>query len=644
MGISKATLDEINERIDILDIAREGNIQIKGTSDARKANCTMNPSMHKDGDKTPSMSFHKSGNFCKCFGCDYSAKPLKFYMDITGAPFLDAVKELAQRANITIEYDGAAPVKNVKSEELRKALSTAQDYYQKQLAISSKAQDYLSSRGFSASDLREMKAGFVPRDYGKGLISALSAAGISNDIAISAGLLKINDKGRLTPMIGGERVMFGIEDGSGKLVSFAGRVLGDQKPKYINGPDTEIFTKGKTLFGLKEARPAAKKENGQIFAFEGYMDVLSLRSKGLSNSVGAMGTALSRGLIERLQKENKEVIFCFDGDPAGRAAADRSLANALPVLTGSAKFKFLLLPKGHDPDSYASEHGVDAFKELSRNAYSLTQYFAKSLTEMIGSDPEDVVQVVEKAGKLLTTMTPGLFQKQLIKSLSSTLDIDPSDITTHIGLTNEKNAGSVSVSNNTLPLEGGYDAAIRRTRSRVRPSKDLAEAQASTQTYLTAAVERKVERPKSLPVRNATPEALFANTHKEAMRQLLNKPNIGANDFVTFLQQVTTKEAALWHGRIDVDKYRGRIEGVMRRYIEPRMHDLGVDPNVAEVLRAKLHSPRFATAVQEHNNRVLSSYQSFDPSVDGAVMYKSVKKTEGVVPRMQQAASSGPNR
>ena len=190
MKFTEATLKEIENRISVVDIARNNGIQLKGSGKAIKAQCFQNSEMHANGDKTPSLSFKENENFCKCFGCQYTARPIKLYMDLTSKPFVQAVEDLAAQCNVTLEYEGDIQKSSSNnSDEIRNALKVAHSYYVKSLAQSSVGQDYLATRGFSKPDVKDMGAGFIPNDRGNGLLAALEKSNVPLSTAVKAGLI-----------------------------------------------------------------------------------------------------------------------------------------------------------------------------------------------------------------------------------------------------------------------------------------------------------------------------------------------------------------------------------------------------------------------------------------------------------------------
>lgn len=637
--ISEATIARVNEQVSIVDLAESLGVSLKRSSSGAMAKCFVNSTAHKAEDKTPSLGFKEPDNYCNCFGCGYSARPIKLYMDMTNSDFPTAVKELAGRSGIEIEYEGGArPVKN-DNRRFHSVIAAAQNYYVSQLQNNEKALNYLKGRGFSDSSIKKIGFGYIPNDYGRGLIHSLKRAGIDQDDAIKAGVLKYNGNGKLMPTINGMgegRVSLPVTNDQGKPVGFGARVLDDSKPKYLNSPDSEVFKKNQILYNLYDARREIASAGRKGLVVEGYMDVLSLREQGINNAVASMGTAISSNNIQKLSKYADEVVFCFDGDPAGFVAAQRALERALPVADGATKLRFALLPEGHDPDSFVKEYGVEAFNEAIDGAHSLTEFFVRSISHGKGDEPEDAFAKIEQAGKLLSTMREGIFQTLLVKAVSKDIGIDSAEISKHIGITN---AAKV------IETPGLADVDPDRRRVDLNPDRsNIVPAMESTGEYVATHAERVVKPGKNTPVRNSTPEALFMNTHRQAGIDLITADSITRNSFIKFIKQTCAYQSRISYGELDPDGFIDTINNVFTRYIRPAMEKKGHTAEEIIHVKETTSMNTLPGYVQGVNTHIKSEYIANDVHADDVLMIKPGGKRASDIPQLASAATNSPGR
>ena len=377
--IPQSFIDDLLNRTDIVDVV-SSRVQMKKAGKNYTACCPF----HKE--KTPSFSVSPDKQFYYCFGCGAGGNALGFIMDHDNLDFPQAVEELAKAAGMEIpREESGRPHKPRQPTDspLYPLLTAAADFYRQALKshpARKSAVEYLKGRGLTGEIARDFGLGFAPPGWDN-LFKHLSNDTLQQKAMIDAGLLVENaETGKRYDRFR-DRVMFPIRDSRGRIIAFGGRVLGDDKPKYLNSPETPVFHKGQELYGLFEARKFNRSLD-EIIVVEGYMDVIALAQQGLRNAVATLGTATSEEHMKRLFRVVPSVLFCFDGDQAGRNAAWRALEATLPCLQDGRRARFLFLPEGEDPDTLVRSEGTDAFKaRINQHAQPLADYFFQQLTE-----------------------------------------------------------------------------------------------------------------------------------------------------------------------------------------------------------------------------------------------------------------------
>ncbi len=379
--IPQSFIDDLLNRTDIVDVV-SSRVQMKKAGKNYTACCPF----HKE--KTPSFSVSPDKQFYYCFGCGAGGNALGFIMDHDNLDFPQAIEELAKAAGMEIPREerdngrGRKPRQPTDS-PLYPLLTAAADFYRQALKshpARKAAVDYLKGRGLTGEIARDFGLGFAPPGWDN-LLKHLSSDTLQQKAMIDAGLLIENaETGKRYDRFR-DRVMFPIRDTRGRIIAFGGRVLGDDKPKYLNSPETPVFHKGQELYGLFEARKNNRNLD-EIIVVEGYMDVIALAQQGLRNAVATLGTATSEEHMKRLFRVVPNVLFCFDGDQAGRNAAWRALEATLSSLQDGRRARFLFLPEGEDPDTLIRAEGTDAFRaRINQHAQPLADYFFQQLTE-----------------------------------------------------------------------------------------------------------------------------------------------------------------------------------------------------------------------------------------------------------------------
>ena len=367
-------------------------------------------------EKTPSFSVSPTKQFYHCFGCGAHGTAIGFLMEHAGRAFPDAVEELARDAGLEVPRVERAGDKERREEaaDLNEMLLAAAKFYRGQLKDAPAAIDYLKSRGLTGEVAARFGVGYAPdgwqslaQVFPKYDDPALDAAGL----AISGDGGKRYDRFR-------DRVMFPIHDSRGRVIGFGGRVLGAGEPKYLNSPETPVFSKGRELYGLYLARNAIR-DAGRVVVVEGYMDVVALAQHGVEYAVATLGTATTPIHVQKLFRLTDCVVFCFDGDAAGRKAAWRALENALPELADGKNALFLFLPDGEDPDDYIRKRGRTAFETAVAGAVPLSEFLLSEMaTRHPPSSPEGRAGLVAAARPLLAQIAAPVLSAILRKRLA----------------------------------------------------------------------------------------------------------------------------------------------------------------------------------------------------------------------------------
>ncbi len=425
--IPQSFIDDLLNRVDIVDVVGS-RIQLKRSGKNYSACC---PFHHE---KTPSFTVSPDKQFYYCFGCGASGSALGFIMEYDHLDFPQAVEVLAKQMGLDIPYEEGSISKGQRQSidsPLYSLLSKATEFYQQALRTHPAKQiavDYFKQRGLTGVIARDFGLGFAPPGWDN-LIKSLEADDAQQKLLIDAGLVVENaDNGRRYDRFR-DRVMFPIRDTKGRVIAFGGRVLGDDKPKYLNSPETPIFHKSEVLYGLYEVRKN-NRHLDEIIVLEGYMDVIAMAQFGFTNGVATLGTATSEEHVKRLFRIVNNILFCFDGDTAGRKAAWRALESALPHLQDGRKIRFLFLPDGEDPDSLIRAEGEDAFRaRISQQAQSLTDYFFSHLMEEAAPNSlEGKAHLASVVTPLLTKMPNSGLKTLMYQKLEDLTGLDQSHL------------------------------------------------------------------------------------------------------------------------------------------------------------------------------------------------------------------------
>ncbi len=414
-------IDDLLTRIDIVDVI-DHRVKLKKTGRNYSACCPF----HKE--KTPSFTVSPDKQFYYCFGCGASGNALGFVMDHDHLDFPEAIDTLAGQLGLEIpREENSQKQRGPDHSELYNLMDRSVDFYSRQLkqhGQSPRASQYLKNRGLDQQTCQHFAIGFAPPGWDN-LKKELATSPEKEQQLITTGMLVKNEDRNTIYDRFRERIIFPIRDSRGRYIAFGGRVLGDEKPKYLNSPESPIFHKGKELYGLFEARQANRKLS-RILVVEGYMDVVALAQQGITNAVATLGTATTSDHMLRLFKVVPEVVFCFDGDDAGRRAAWRALESTLPNMQDGRQARFLFLPQGEDPDSMVRQEGAEHFIERIKNqAISLDNLLFRELeADLDLSTMDGRARLAKLAQPYIDKLPEGLFHQLLLKKLSDRTGLD----------------------------------------------------------------------------------------------------------------------------------------------------------------------------------------------------------------------------
>jgi DNA primase len=412
--IPQSFIDELLTRTDIVEVIDE-RVPLKKAGREYKACCPFHT------EKTPSFTVSQSKQFYHCFGCGEHGTVISFLMNYEHMDFVEAVEELARRAGLEVPHEARPDKDKVPAaRSYYDLLERVSAYYQEQLRNhpqAGRAIDYLKKRGLSGEVAARFRIGFAPPGW-ENLAAALHADSATRKALLELGLTIQRDDGKSAYDRFRDRIQFPIHDRSGRTIGFGGRVLDNSTPKYLNSPESPVFHKGRELYGLYEARKAVRHLE-HILVVEGYMDVVALAQFDINYVVATLGTATTHEHLERLFRTVPEVVFCFDGDRAGREAAWRALENTLPVLRDGREARFLFLPEGEDPDSLVRKIGSAAFAERIAGAVHLSDFFFERLSGQLDLDSIDGrARLVDLARPLLAKLPDSMFHQLMVERLA----------------------------------------------------------------------------------------------------------------------------------------------------------------------------------------------------------------------------------
>ncbi len=429
MAIPQSFIQELLARVDIVELVGR-HVQLKKGGANYMGLCPFH------GEKSPSFSVSPSKQFFHCFGCGKHGDAIGFLMEHSGMSFIESVQDLAQQLGMQVPEEASSPqereraaLQRQKQATLSDVLEKAGQAYRQQLKNSPRAVAYLKGRGLSGTVAKHFGLGYAPEGW-RSLASVFP--NYDDPLLVESGLV----------IVGGEtegaeskrydrfrdRIMFPIRNVRGECIGFGGRVLGDEKPKYLNSPETPVFSKGHELYGLFEARTPIR-EAGYVLVAEGYMDVVALAQLGFPNAVATLGTACTPDHVHKLFRFTDAVVFSFDGDEAGRRAARKALEVALPYASDVRSIKFLFLPPEHDPDSFVRAHGQEAFARQVQEATPLSSFLLESAGEGCNLDSaEGRALMASRAKPMWAALPDGALKRQLLGTIARQVQLGAQEL------------------------------------------------------------------------------------------------------------------------------------------------------------------------------------------------------------------------
>ena len=438
--IPQSFIQELLARVDIVDVVGR-HVKLRKGGANWMGLCPFH------GEKSPSFSVSPVKQFYHCFGCGVHGTAIDFLMSFAGYGFVDAVRDLAQDLGLAVpsepgERDPKAEAARARAPDLVETLTLAAKFYGARLRDAPQAIDYLKRRGLSGITAARFRIGYAPAgwraleaafaDYGdaalveSGLVITPDGAGAAD--GPESGSRKRYDRFR-------DRVMFPIRNARGQVIGFGGRVIGQGEPKYLNSPETPLFTKGRELYGLYEARDALRKQNA-VVVVEGYMDVVMLAQHGVENAVATLGTATTPDHVRVLARLVDRITFAFDGDQAGRKAAWRALEACLPHATDTRRIEFLFFPVAHDPDSFVREHGREGWDRALAEATPLSEFLLRELSSRVDLNvSEGRAQLQSQARDHIMALPAAALRQQLIRRVAASVQVGVEDLERFYGIT-----------------------------------------------------------------------------------------------------------------------------------------------------------------------------------------------------------------
>jgi DNA primase len=402
--IPQTFIHELVARANLLDVIG-ARVALKKAGANYKGLCPFH------NEKTPSFSVSPDKGFYHCFGCSAHGNAIDFVMRYENRSFVEAVEALADMLHLDVPRDSRAEPED-EFESVYALLREAEQIYRRALRDHAGAVDYLKARGIDGNTAARFALGYAPNAWDT-LVRALGGTEEILKKLIEAGLVKENEQGRRYDTFR-DRIMFPIRDSRGRVIAFGGRVMGAGEPKYLNSPETPVFHKRQALYGLYEARQRPGRPE-RIIVVEGYMDVIGLAQHGIEPAMATLGTAITADHVRQLTRLANALVFCFDGDRAGRGAAWRAAEAVLPFAGGSVDLKFLLLPEGEDPDSLVRSHGAEDFQNRVREALPLSTFVLKTLKEQVDLESRDGrAKLVKLAQPLLARLSDDSVYRRLL--------------------------------------------------------------------------------------------------------------------------------------------------------------------------------------------------------------------------------------
>jgi DNA primase len=550
--IPQSFIQELLNRLDVVDVV-ERYVPLKKAGANYVACCPFH------NEKTPSFSVSPAKQFYHCFGCGAHGSAISFVMEHQGLTFPEAVEDLAKHIGLPVPQETThreQETRAAQSAGLPQMMQQALHYYREQLKHSEKAIQYFKGRGVSGEIAARFGLGYAPEGWQN--LEPVFADYAASPTVLETGLIIENEGGRRYDRFR-DRVMFPILSARGNVIGFGGRVLGEGEPKYLNSPETALFQKGQELYGLFQARSAIRT-SGRVVVVEGYMDVVALVQHGIGYAVATLGTATTPVHVQKLLRAADEIIFCFDGDAAGRRAAWRALENGLTALTDSSRLLFLFLPDGEDPDSYVRQVGQAGFEAGFANALTFSQFLFKELTrETKLTTEEGRAKLVQTAKPLIERIAAPALQLMIRKRLAELTGLSTAEL------------------ESLLPRS-------QTASSRAPAAHPKARRAPSLPRQLLRMVLQRPDLARGVAIEGLEDESLDARTLRALLALLNRDPHISNHPAIleafrgapeeTVLSEVAA-ETLTWDGEFDVaQEFQGALEQLRSSARQKRIDSL----------------------------------------------------------------------
>ena len=477
--IPRSFIDEVLNRVDIVSVISQ-SVTLKKAGSNLQGLCPF----HQE--KSPSFTVSETKQFYHCFGCGAHGTAISFLMEYAGLTFVDAIEELAKSVGLTVPQqlgDTAKASDQQQSIALIQVMEKIMTWYQEQLKKNQRPVQYLKNRGLSGEVAKRFSLGYAPDEWQNftDVIGSYEDESIANVLAQTGMMVQGESDGSMRVKRFDrfrDRIMFPIRSLKGQVIGFGGRVIDKGDPKYLNSPETVLFKKGQTLYGLFEARKFIR-EKGFVLVCEGYMDVVALAQMGFPNAVATLGTACTDHHIQLLLRHTDRIVFSFDGDSAGRKAAKRAFEACIPHLADDKEIRFLFLPKEHDPDSFIREFGQDKFNEEIQKAQPLSRFFIDVVSDQIDwSSAEGKAQAQNNAKDYFKKMPAIALRVQILRDFAKRLGSSQLELEKFYGLPSTQ---EVTVSKQEPQFEvGSLNTSAKsdwKRKSDVRAMENLAKQQ-----------------------------------------------------------------------------------------------------------------------------------------------------------------------
>jgi len=567
--IPRSFIEDLLDRIDIIDVISP-RVSLKKSGANYMACCPFH------NEKTPSFSVNQNKQFYHCFGCGVSGDAIRFLTEYERLDFVDAVEQLAGQAGLEVPRETLSPIEAKREERKRTLYDLVQDaarLYYKALRADTRAQDYVVKRGLTPKTARSYGLGYAPAQWDF-VLNELDKMGYQQAQMIEAGLIIENEETNKRYDRFRNRLMFPIRDSRGRFIGFGGRVLDDSKPKYLNSPETPIFHKGKELYGLHEIKQH-KNAIDRLMVVEGYMDVVALREFDIDFAVATLGTAATIDHIRLAFKHTSEIVFCFDGDEAGRRAAKRALNNALEAMEDGRSVKFLFLPDGEDPDSLVQKLGCDEMLRLVKHAIPLEEQLFASASEQLDLNTMDGrARLAKTLAPMIKTIPEGVFKELIHQKLAEVtgLNRDTIDRIYHEEPATAKTRASSPAYLTPSEAPVYEDDYIQQSEDYDQPVAPLSDNQLGVIRAIEKLIGCLLRQPNfvsQLPEFPHLPETESSTALKRLITTLKQKPDI-----------TSAKLYGLWvakHDRADAEQlfsYDYRTDGIPDSGIQSEINEL----------------------------------------------------------------------